>query len=327
MKILVVGGAGYIGSHTAKHLYQSGHEIVALDNLSRGHRWAVRWGTLEEVDLLDPPSLSAALKRHRPDAVMHFAAFALVGESVREPGLYYRNNLVGSINLLEAMREAQVNRLVFSSTCATYGNPTTPTLAEDHPQNPVNPYGQSKLMVERVIEDYRQAYGLKACCLRYFNAAGCDPEGETGEVHDPETHLIPCIFNALLQGTPLQLYGNDYPTPDGTCVRDYIHVLDLASAHRLALEQLEKARPAYNLGTGRGYSVREVISVVERVTGRTVKVQECPRRPGDPPSLVADGSRARQELGWEPRQSDLEAIVATAWKWHCQYFCQPSGGS
>lgn len=327
MKILVTGGAGYIGSHTVKFLVDAGHEVVVLDNFSRGHRWAVRWGEQEEVDLLDPSALNGAFKRHRVDAVMHFAAFALVGESVREPGLYYRNNLVGSLNLLEAMRESGVGRLVFSSTCATYGNPTTPTLSEDHPQNPVNPYGQSKLMVERVIEDFRQAHGLQACCLRYFNAAGCDPDGQTGEVHDPETHLIPCIFNSLIESRPLQLYGTDYPTPDGTCVRDYVHVLDLAAAHLLALEKLGNIRPAYNLGTGRGYSVREVIAAVERVTGRQVAVAESPRRPGDPSSLVADGTRARQELGWQPRWCDLEAIVASAWKWHCQYFCQAETGS
>ena len=322
MKLLVTGGAGYIGSHTVKHLVEQGHEVVVLDNLSRGHRWAVRWGELEEVDLLDLEGLTAALKRRQVDAVVHFAAFALVGESVRLPELYYRNNFVGSLNLLQAMLANGVRRLVFSSTCAVYGVPQTPRLAEDHPKSPVNPYGHSKWMVEQVIDDFRQAHGLQACCLRYFNAAGCDPDGQTGEVHDPETHLIPCIFRSLISGEPLQLYGNDYPTPDGTCVRDYVHVLDLASAHRLALEQLGTCRPAYNLGTGRGYSVREVIDAVEKVTGRRVEVRESPRRPGDPPSLVAAGKLAQEDLGWKPCWTDLEETVRSAWRWHCQYFCQ-----
>lgn len=322
MKLLVTGGAGYIGSHTVKHLVQQGHEVVVLDNFSRGHRWAVKWGPVEEVDLLDYEGLSAAFRRHRFEAVVHFAAFALVGESVRRPELYYRNNASGSLNLLQAMAEHNVGRLVFSSTCAVYGNPTTPTLDEGHPKNPVNPYGRSKLMVEQMIEDFRQAYGLKACCLRYFNACGCDPEGETGEVHDPETHLIPCIFNSLHRGEPLQLYGTDYPTPDGTCIRDYVHVLDLASAHRLALEKLDDCPPAVNLGTGRGHSVREVIQTVERVTGQTVQFQECPRRPGDPPQLVAEGGQARSLLGWQPAWTDLNKTVESAWRWYCQYFCQ-----
>ncbi len=322
MKIAVTGGAGYIGSHTVKHLVAHGHEVVVFDNLSRGHRWAVQWGGFEEVDLLDLKGLTVALQRHQPEAVVHFAAFALVGESVRKPEMYYRNNLVGSLNLLEAMVASQVRRLVFSSTCAVYGNPHTPTLAEDHPKSPVNPYGHSKLMVEQVIADFVQAYDLKACCLRYFNAAGCDPDGETGEVHDPETHLIPCIFKALQSGQPLQMYGSDYDTPDGTCVRDYIHVLDLACAHRLALEKISDLQPVYNLGTGRGYSVREVIRAVEKVTGRSVSVQECARRPGDPPSLVAASARAQADLGWVPQWTDLEATVESAWRWHCKYFPQ-----
>lgn len=324
MKILVSGGAGYIGSHTAKHLVTHGHEVVVLDSLARGHRWAVRWGAFEEVDLLDSTGIAAALRKHRPDAVLHFAAYALVGESVRIPELYYRNNFVGSLNLLEAMVQAEVRNLVFSSTCAVYGVPEGP-LHEEHPKAPVNPYGMSKWMTEQVIADFRHSHGLQACALRYFNASGCDPDGETGEVHDPETHLIPCIFHALLEDRPVQLYGTDYPTPDGTCIRDYVHVLDLASAHRLALEKLNAGaplRPAYNLGTGRGHSVREVIAVVEKVTGRQVKVEICPRRPGDPPALVACAERAQQELDWCPLWTDLEKTVATAWKWHCQYFCQ-----
>ncbi|MFN8606655.1 MAG: UDP-glucose 4-epimerase GalE [Vulcanimicrobiota bacterium] len=326
MKILVTGGAGYIGSHTVKHLTQQGHQTVVLDNLSRGHAWAVRWGQLERVDLLDQAAVREVLAQHRPDAVMHFAAYALVGESVAHPELYYRNNFVATLNLLEAMVAEGVSRLVFSSTCATYGNPLFSPMDERHPQAPVNPYGQSKLMSEKAIADFGRSHGLRACCLRYFNACGCDPESELGEVHHPETHLIPCIFNALLANRPVQLFGDDYETPDGTCVRDYVHVLDLASAHRLALEKLSQGRelqPAYNLGTGRGHSVRQVIAVVEKVTGRRVEVQLCPRRPGDPPALVASADLARQELDWQPQWTELEAAVASAWKWHCQYFCQP----
>jgi len=324
MKVLVTGGAGYIGSHTIKHLVAHGHEVIVLDSLARGHRWAVRWGNLEEVDLLDLSAVQEVLRRHQPDAVLHFAAYALVGESVRLPEVYYRNNFVGSLNLLEAMQKTGVGRLVFSSTCAVYGNPEG-DLHEDHPKAPVNPYGMSKWMTELAIADFRHAHGLQACALRYFNASGCDPDGEVGEVHDPETHLIPCIFNALLANRPVQLYGTDYPTPDGTCVRDYVHVLDLASAHRLALEKLmagSPLRPAYNLGTGRGHSVREVIAVVEKVTGRKVEVEVCPRRPGDPPALVATAEKAQAELDWRPQWTDLEQTVASAWKWHCQYFCQ-----
>jgi UDP-glucose-4-epimerase GalE len=317
MKIMVTGGAGYIGSHTAMHLSQQGHQVVVLDNLSRGHRWAVKWGELEEVDLLDLEGVTAALKRHRPDAVLHFAAFALVGESVQKPDLYYRNNFVGSLNLLQAMVSAEVKQLVFSSTCAVYGPPVTPLLSEEHQKFPVNPYGHSKLMVEQAIADFSVAYGLRACILRYFNAAGCDPGGQTGEVHNPETHLIPCIFNAIQENRPVKIFGTDYDTPDGTCVRDYIHVLDLAAAHRLALERLSELKhPAFNLGTGRGYSVREVIQSVERVTGQTVQIQEDGRRAGDPPALVAEASLARAELGWIPEWTELDAIVESAWGWH-----------
>ena len=326
MKVLVTGGAGYIGSHTVKHLAAHGHEVIVLDSLARGHRWAVRWGILEEVDLLDLAVVQEVLRRHQPDAVLHFAAYALVGESVRLPEVYYRNNFVGSLNLLEAMQRTGVGRLVFSSTCAVYGVPEG-DLHEDHPKAPVNAYGMSKWMTEQAIADFRRAYGLQACALRYFNASGCDPEAEVGEVHDPETHLIPCIFNALLANRPVQLYGTDYPTSDGTCIRDYVHVIDLASAHRLALEKLvagSPLRPAYNLGTGRGHSVREVIAVVEKVTGRTAEIEICPRRPGDPPALVATAEKAQAELGWRPHWTDLEQTVATAWKWHCEYFCQPS---
>ncbi len=323
MKILITGGAGYIGSHTAKHLARFGHQIVVLDNLSRGHPWAVKWGPLEPVDLLDLPAVQGAVQRHRPDAVVHFAAYALVGESVQDPGLYYRNNFVGSLNLIQAMVEADCAKLVFSSTCATYGNPQRPLLDESHPQSPTNPYGHSKLMVEQVLADFDRSQGLKSCALRYFNACGADPEGELGEVHDPETHLIPCIFNALIHDQPLKIFGDQYPTPDGTCIRDYINILDLASAHRLALEALEARkplRPAYNLGTGRGHSVREVVAIVEKVTGRKVPVEICQPRPGDPPSLVASAQLARQDLGWQPEWTDLEASIRVAWDWHKRWF-------
>ena len=316
MKILVTGGCGYIGSHTVKHLIQQGHEIVVLDNLSRGHRWAHRWGTLEEVDLLEPAKVRAAFQKHRPEAVVHFAAYALVGESVQQPGMYYRNNFVGTLNLVEAMLESDCRNLVFSSTCAVYGNPVHSSLDEEHPKAPVNPYGQSKLMVERMLADFKTSHGLRSCALRYFNACGADPDGELGEVHDPETHLIPCIFNAILAGRPLQLFGTEVATPDGTCVRDYIHVNDLAAAHRKALERLGELRPAYNLGTGRGHSVREVVAVVERVTGQKVEIQVCPPRPGDPPSLVASAQLAQRELDWKPEWTDLETTVAGAWAWH-----------
>lgn len=321
MKILITGGAGYIGSHTAKHLAQAGHEIVVLDNLSRGHRWAVKWGPLEEVDLTDLPAVQSTLQKRRPDAVVHFAAYALVGESVQDPGLYYRNNFVGSLNLIQALLASGCRKMVFSSTCATYGNPQRPVLDESHPQAPVNPYGHSKLMVEQALADFRISHGLQSCCLRYFNACGADPDGELGEVHHPETHLIPCIFNALSSGQTLKIFGDQYATPDGTCVRDYINILDLAAAHRLALEALQSGkplRPAYNLGTGRGHSVREVVAIVEKVTGRNIPVEIFPPRPGDPPSLVARADLARQDLSWQPEWADLEKSVQAAWQWHQQ---------
>lgn len=335
MKTLITGGAGYIGSHTAKHMAQAGHEIVVLDNLSRGHRWAVKWGPLEEVDLLDLPAVHAVLQKHRPDAVVHLAAYALVGESVQDPGLYYRNNFVGSLNLIQALVDSGCRKLVFSSTCATYGTPQRPVLDESHPQAPVNPYGHSKLMVEQMLADFARSHGLKSCALRYFNACGADPDGELGEVHNPETHLIPSIFNALTSGQPLKIFGDLYPTPDGTCVRDYINILDLASAHRLALEALtseKKLRPAYNLGTGRGHSVLEVIAIVEKVTGQKIPSEICPPRPGDPPSLVAQAELARQDLGWQPEWTDLEKSVRAAWTWHQRQICPepsppwPAGG-
>lgn len=319
MQVLVTGGAGYIGSHTAKLLARAGHEPVVLDNLRHGHRWAVRWGPLVEMDLSDRVGLASVFQKYRIGAVIHFAAFAYVGESMRAPAEYFRNNVVNTMNLLDAMRAQDVGRIVFSSTCATYGDPQKVPMAEDHPQHPVNPYGDSKLMVERLLTWYGRAYGLGWTALRYFNAAGADPETEIGEVHDPETHIIPRAIAAAHGDLPeLEMFGTDYPTPDGSAVRDYIHVTDLAVAHLQALNRLAQTgvSGAFNLGTGVGHSVREVIRMVEKVGGRTVPVRECPRRPGDPPELVADASQARRELGWTAHYSSLETIVETAWEWY-----------
>ena len=318
-KILVAGGAGYIGSHTAKALARAGYEPIVLDNLGHGHRWAVRWGPFVQLDVGDRDGLRDVFQKHKIEAVIHFAAFIAVGESVVEPAKYFRNNVVNTMNLLDAMRESGVKRIVFSSTAAVYGNPEQNLIGEDHPQRPVNPYGESKLMVERLLRWYGDAYGLQWSALRYFNAAGADPDGETGEMHDPETHLIPLAIEAARGELPaLRVFGTDYETPDGTAVRDYIHVADLATAHIKALERLAQGKPSLpmNLGTGRGYSVREVIDAVERVGGRKVPVEESPRRAGDAPVLVADASRAGRELGWVPQVSSLERIVETAWRWH-----------
>jgi UDP-glucose-4-epimerase GalE len=317
--VLVTGGAGYVGSHACKALAAAGHTPIVYDNLSRGHREFARWGPLEVGDLGDAAKLDAVFGRHRIDAVMHFAAFAYVGESVEQPALYYRNNVGGTLELLEAMRRAGVKRLVFSSTCATYGVPGRMPITEDLPQQPINPYGATKLMIERVLQDYDAAYRLRSVSLRYFNAAGCDPDGEVGEDHDPETHLIPRVLMAADGTLPqVDVFGTDYPTPDGTCLRDYIHVADLADGHVRALEylQLGGASTAINLGTGRAFSVREVIAAAERVTGRRIPVREGPRRAGDPPVLVADATRAREVLGFAPRFTEIEPIVATAWRWH-----------
>ena len=317
MKVLVTGGAGYIGSHACKALAASGHEPVAFDNLSEGHRWAVKWGPLEEGDVTDPARLAEVFNLHRPEAVMHFAARAYVGESVTDPERYYRNNVAGTLCLLGAMRSRGVSGFVFSTTCATYGEPLRSPIAEDHPQNPVNPYGRSKLTVEHILRDYAHAYGLKAIALRYFNAAGADPDGEIGEGHEPETHLIPLVLEAAKSEQAITIFGEDYATADGTCIRDYTHVADLAAAHVLALEKLANGAgfSAYNLGTGLGLSVREVIDVAQQVTGRSVKALVGPRRPGDPPILVADGSLAQRELGWRPAHSSPSEMVRSAWTW------------
>lgn len=317
--VLVTGGAGYIGSHTCKALARAGYIPVVYDNLMCGHDWAVKWGPLERGDIVDRVRLDEVVARYRPVAIIHFAAYAYVAESVANPGKYYRNNVVGSLNLLEVARDQDISRFVFSSTCATYGIPDALPMREDTPQHPINPYGASKLMVERMLADFRAAHGLASISLRYFNAAGADPDGEIGEDHSPETHLIPLVLDAASGRRPhVSVFGTDYNTADGTCVRDYIHVTDLAQAHVLALEALDnrECQPAYNLGNGSGFSVLEVIRAVERVSGCRVPVEEVARRPGDPDALVSDASRARNELGWRPAIATLDEIVRTAWVWH-----------
>lgn len=316
--VVVTGGAGYIGSHACKVLSEAGYQPVVIDNLAEGHRWAVKWGPLIEADLTNRDAVEAALRTHQPVGVMHFAAYAYVGESVTDPSKYYNNNVGGTLALLDAMRATGVHRLIFSSTCATYGVPQAVPISVDHPQAPINPYGASKWMIERVLADYGAAYGMQYAPLRYFNAAGDDPDGEIGEAHDPETHLIPLAIEAALGLRQLKVFGTDYPTPDGTAVRDYIHVMDLAKAHVLALRYLMnggESRP-FNLGTGTGYSVRQVLDMVEQVSGRPVAAEDAPRREGDPPALVADASESAETLGWEPSMSSLESIVSSAWRWH-----------
>jgi UDP-glucose 4-epimerase len=318
VKVLVTGGAGYIGSHAARRLAAAGHDVWVYDNLSLGHRAAVAPGRLIEGDLMDRPRLIASLADEQIDAVMHFAAFASVNESVVDPAKYYQNNVVASLNLLEAMRAVGVGRIVFSSTTATYGVPQHVPITEDESQRPINPYGFAKLVFEQALADYAAAYGLAYAALRYFNAAGASPTGDLGEDHTPETHLIPIVLEVALGKRPhITIFGEDYPTPDGTCIRDYIHVDDLGSAHLLALEKLEAGQGLrLNLGTGRGHSVREVIDACRRVTGHAIPTQSGPRRTGDPPELVADSRLAQRTLGWTPKYMDLESIVRTAWKWH-----------
>jgi UDP-arabinose 4-epimerase len=318
-KVLVTGGAGYIGSHACKALAQAGYTPITLDNFVYGHRWAVRWGPLVEGDLGDGDLLKRVLKDFRIDAVMHFAAFAYVGESVRDPGKYFRNNVAKTIGLLDAMVECGVSNIVFSSTCATYGVPDAVPIAETQAQQPINPYGESKLFIERALRWYGVGHRIRSASLRYFNAAGADPEGELGEDHDPETHLIPLVLQtALGQRTEVHIFGTDYPTPDGSAVRDYIHVTDLADAHVKALSRLLDGNESFavNLGTGRGHSVNEVIAMAERVSGRPVNAVPSARREGDPPILVAKPGLAERLLGWRPIKSDLETIVSTAFEWH-----------
>jgi UDP-glucose 4-epimerase len=321
MRILVTGGAGYIGSHAVKLFLARGHDVWVYDSLVMGHRQAVPADRLIVGDLSEKDRLDHALIAYRIEAVVHFAAFAFVGESVKEPAKYYQNNVVNTLTLLEAMRRNRVERVVFSSTCATYGIPRKVPITEDEPQKPINPYGRTKLMIEQALTDYAEAYRFGVALLRYFNAAGAAPDGSIGEDHDPETHLIPLAIQAALGQRPaLSIFGTDYPTPDGTCVRDYIHVDDLADAHLLALEALGPGKQLrYNLGTGRGYSVREVIRTVEEVSGKKVPVVEAARREGDPPELVAGSTKVQRELGWKPRYPELRPIVETAWNWHSKH--------
>jgi UDP-glucose-4-epimerase GalE len=317
--VLVTGGAGYVGSHACKTLARAGYRPVVLDNLSRGHREAVRWGPLIEADIADQSRVAATLREYQVAAVMHFAAYAYVGESVIDPAVYYRNNVGGTLALLEAMRGARIDTIVFSSTCATYGTPQDIPIRETAPQLPVNPYGETKLAIERALRWYGAAYGLRWASLRYFNAAGADPDNEIGEMHEPETHLVPLVLQAALgRRSHVDIYGTDYATADGTAVRDYIHVQDLAEAHLRALEHLDVGGDsvALNLGTGHGHSVREVVRVAETVSKRKVPCRDTGRRPGDPPALVADASLAAEVLGWRPGVSDLETIVGTALAWH-----------
>lgn len=316
--ILVVGGAGYIGSHMVKFLARTGYRVVVLDNLSTGHADAVRYGELIVGDMADTALLDRLFHSHRFDAVMHFAAFSLVGESVDDPGKYYRNNVANTLNLLDEMVRHQVRHFVFSSTAATFGEPRSDRIDESHPQNPINPYGRSKLMVEHLLADYDAAYGLKSVCLRYFNAAGADPEGELGERHNPETHLIPLVLQAASgRRSHIHVFGTDYDTPDGSCLRDYIHVQDLCSAHQQALQWLQEHQQSkqFNLGNGDGYSVLDVIETARKVTGKEIPVLIKDRRAGDPARLVADATLAQQQLGWKPEYPDLADMIAHAWNW------------
>ncbi|MCC6920941.1 MAG: UDP-glucose 4-epimerase GalE [Alphaproteobacteria bacterium] len=322
MRVLVTGGAGYVGSHACKALSQAGHEPVAADNLSQGRRSAVKWGPLEVGDVTDPAFLDAIFASHKPDAVMHFAALSLVGDSVARPAQYYRANVAGGIELLDAMRRAGIGVIVFSSSAAVYGVPDTSPILEDSPKAPINAYGATKLSLEMALKDYEKAYGLQWAALRYFNAAGADPDGEIGELHDPETHAIPLAVKAAMgQGGVFRLFGEDYPTEDGTCIRDYVHVTDLGDAHVKALEHLARGGEsgAFNLGTSAGASVREIIAAVGAAAGRSVPVEAAPRRAGDPPILIASTARARTILGWTPVMSDMATIARTACAWHAKH--------
>jgi len=319
--ILVIGGAGYIGSYMCKCLAQNGFKSVVLDNLVRGHREAVKWAPFYEGSMSDRSLLNHIFLKYDIMAVMHFAAFCYVGESVREPINYYQNNVANTINLLQAMLvKNTIPHFIFSSSCATYGEPINIPITEEHPRNPINPYGKSKLMVEQTLDDFSNAYGLKFISLRYFNAAGADPDGEVGEDHRPETHLIPLILQtALGQKNAINIFGDDYATKDGTCIRDYIHVSDLAKAHLLALERLlnnQLTGQYYNLGNGDGYSVKQVIETARKITKKNISTKITERRPGDPAVLIGSSEKAMKELGWNPKFADLETIIETAWKWH-----------
>lgn len=328
--ILVVGGAGYVGSHMVKHLVRQGHRVLVVDNLSTGFSDAVHvaGGELIELDLSDADGLDSIFSQQTIGAVMHFALFIEVGESVKDPAKYYQNNLAATLNLLQAMVRFEVKQVVFSSTAAVYGEPAYLPIDEAHPKAPINPYGQSKWMVEQILQDFENAYGLRSVCLRYFNAAGADPEGELGERHQPETHLIPLVLQAVAgRRSDITVFGRDYDTPDGTCIRDYIHVVDLVKAHGLALGYLNGggASTALNLGTGQGHSVQEVIDAARSVTGCDIPVRDAPRRAGDPPRLVADASLAKAVLGWTPQYSDLETMIQHAWAWEQKWPWGPKG--
>jgi len=317
--ILIVGGAGYIGAHINKQLNINGYETIVFDNLSYGHEDFIKWGTFECGDLGNINDIRSVFKKYPVTAVMHFAAFTYVGESVEDPQKYYRNNVCNTINLLQVMLEFDVKKLVVSSTCATYGDPVEIPITEQHPQNPISPYGRGKLMVENILSDYSRAYNLHYVSLRYFNAAGADPNSEIGELHDPETHLIPLILDAASgKRQSIKIFGTDYNTPDGTCIRDYIHVTDLADAHLKALQYLENGGKSdyFNLGNGNGFSVREVIEKSREITRKEIKAVEDKRRPGDPPVLVGSSDKIRKILRWEPKYDDLSLIIQTAWKWH-----------
>lgn len=319
MAILVCGGAGYIGSHINKQLHKEGYETIVFDNLIYGHREAVKWGKLVAGDLKNVDEIEAVFKNNQIDTVFHFAAYAYVGESVEHPEKYYYNNVANTLNLLHVMMKYGCNRIIFSSTCATYGEPEKVPITEDMPQKPINPYGATKLMVERIFQDYHKAYGLQYVVLRYFNAAGADPDGEIGESHNPETHIIPLVLDAASGKRPdIKVFGTDYDTPDGSCIRDYIHVYDLATAHLLALHHLEAGKESqfFNLGNEKGTSVLEVVNSVKQVTGRDFKVTLTDRRLGDPAKLVGSSQRAQKILGWKPIYGDIDVIVKHAWKWH-----------
>lgn len=319
MNVLVTGGAGYIGSHVVRMLLTQGHSVVVIDNLSRGHIEAVAEGVrFEQADLLDYEGLLAAISRHKIDAVIHFAAFAYVGESVETPGLYYVNNVTGSINLIRALNENNIKKIVFSSTCSLYGNPEHIPISEKEKLNPINPYAKTKYFIEQVLSDFDTSFGIKYAALRYFNAAGSDFDGLIGESHEPEPHLIPIVLQAALgKREKVMIFGDDYPTEDGTCIRDYIHVYDLADAHIKALEYLNKGMEStiINLGTGTGYSVKEIIESARRITGREIKASISERRAGDPAILIADNKKAREVLGWIPKYG-LDDIIKSAWLWH-----------
>lgn len=317
--VLVTGGAGYIGSHACKALAKAGYTPVTYDNLIYGHTWAVKWGPFEKGDILDRQRLDEVIDKYKPEAVMHFAAFAYVGESVENPGKYYRNNVAGSLTILEAMRDHGIRNIVFSSTCAVYGNPEKIPIPEDHPTRPINPYGFSKYAVERMLEDFSNAHDMRYISLRYFNAAGADPDAEIGEDHDPETHLIPLVLDAAAgKSENIKIFGTNYDTPDGTCIRDYIHVSDLAEAHLLSLTYLQDGGKSdiFNLGNGKGFSVRDVVAAARKVTRKYIHAVESARRPGDPASLVGSSDKIKKVLGWNSMHASIDDIIQTAWRWY-----------